>query len=95
MTTMLEKAARALYARKTAEPWEAATARMARLGIDKPSNNQEAAINDARAALQAIREPDNETAWALATASGTMNKNRAAQDWAAMIDAILSEPANP
>jgi hypothetical protein len=45
----------------------------------------------ARAALQAIREADDETAWALATASRTMNKNRAAQDWAAMIDAILAE----
>lgn len=43
----------------------------------------------ARAVLMAVREPDNETSWGLATASGTRNHLRAAQDFTAMIDHIL------
>ncbi len=58
MTTMLEKAAQAIYARKYGDhdPWDEATARMARLGMDRLSNNQAEAVADARSALLAIRE---------------------------------------
>ncbi len=80
--TMLAKMARAMYDYDASDfggafaPWETC---------------KEGYVSQARAALEAIREPDNETAWALATASGTQNKNRAAQDFTAMIDAILSQ----
>lgn len=89
MTTMLEKAARAMYARKYGDhdPWDEAAARMARLGMNRLANNQAEAVADARAALEAIREPSEE----VAAVAKYDEYDWAARNFTAMIDAILNE----
>lgn len=47
----------------------------------------------ARAAIEAIKVPDDESAWAIATAMGTRNRLRAGQDFTAICDAILKGEA--
>lgn len=82
MTTMLEKMARAVWDRRETEnlprlrmSWEEGTA-MAKRRL----------LEDCRAALLAIREPD----WSV-QAAGIRDAGNPKTGWVAMIDAILNE----
>lgn len=89
MTTMLEKAARALFD---------SYVRLSDVGADEAEPywlaQKEGFVSSARAALQAIKEPDIETAMLGGTViplSGYEATDCAERAFTAMIDAILNE----
>lgn len=86
MTTMLERAARALALLQGAE-WDARSA-METPGGERPDEMRSGFLDQARAVLMAVREPDGDM---LGAGDKVFNHGCHGSTWTAMIDAILAD----